>query len=601
MIKPRQIFLLRAKVFVIILVSMKNNYFLRQNHKKATIYLKSSFYCFRRERQLIYVVLVCSILFCISGLVFSLLPQLLGKADSQNPANTELLELCDNVVRYIGFSSGLFLVLQMFVKMLMTRLHLEGVNSIERFDNYVFGIEPNKLITRPQTDAQLENNALRVRRKNEFFQNRYFSSETTEDPATVYEKQKEFFINEYHLMIFAKNKFFNWIWTAFFIGIFAFALIINTEFFSTLLSIFFPSISIISLIVSSMLGYNQSMRFLQNTLTFFESAENDPSVNKRSQLTLRLNQDAIFSYRLSSFNVPSFLVKIYEKSSFKKPDLASAQNNILKATADKKNNGKLETKPEVKTEIKKETKPELKPEKKAQTETRENMQAANELAATSRHIPSFGTNKPPETVDKQKNDGKVETKTEIKSKLKQDTKPELKSEIKPELKPEKTETRGNLQTSNELAVTTLRTPALVTSKLPVVDKRAQTLNQKAPDSAQNRPLKQNTTVSQDAVPKPVNGSKEVLKSNPVLKPAQTAKTEPALKPEPAKFVSKPDTAKKNILQTNTVNPEQSKTAPTSSNQTDTAKNSMKPDATPNPDPAKTTAKPAATTKANSKT
>ena len=300
-------------IIATIMGNMNSDYSSRQNHKKAITYLKSSHYCFRCEKMLMYLIIICSVAFCFLGLFFSILPRLSGRME-----DAEFLAFCETAVRGVGFASGMFLVVKMLVKSITTRLHIEAVNSIERFDNYVYNLPPNRMILRHITEAQFDNNARKIKQGDEAYRNAYFKDGSNGDKVAVYNNQRDFFLNEYNLMLYVKSKFFNWLWLGFILMVFLLAVAANDAFFNTLLNIFFPSISAISLIVESMLTYNQTIRFLQNTLTQFESAEKDPAVSKSSEFVLRLNQDSIFQYRMNSFNIPLFLVNFYEKSMVKK-------------------------------------------------------------------------------------------------------------------------------------------------------------------------------------------------------------------------------------------------------------------------------------------
>ncbi|MCL2061929.1 MAG: S-4TM family putative pore-forming effector [Firmicutes bacterium] len=289
---------------------MKNNtnYYARQNSKKAMAYLKSGLYCDRREKQLLYFVVICSVMLCVSGIVFSMMPLLFFKN------NPNFSRICSAVVEYLGFASGIFLVAQLFIRAISLRLKIEGVNSLERFDNYVYGLDSNRMIMRPMTEAQLENNAAKIKAPDKNYHNTYFSCDTAQDPLVIYNNQREIFVNEYHLMHYVRARFFNIIWFLFPVLLLGFALAANVQFFPTLQQIFFPSIATIALIVSGMIGYNRAMRFLQNTLTQFDAAEKDPKFDKRAVLTLRQHQDALFQYRMLAFSIPMFLIRRYEKS-----------------------------------------------------------------------------------------------------------------------------------------------------------------------------------------------------------------------------------------------------------------------------------------------
>lgn len=278
----------------------------RQNEKRAIILLRASTYCLKKERNIRYYMIAIAILICL----FSIFNKYLDKLFPMIP-NVKVVS--SDLSQAINLVSGCILIANMFLDRLASRVHIEGINLIEMYDNYVFRLPTNKSIMRPISETVIQNYAGKMRRiKDITFKNYYFASpEEANRPNSIYYFQKQQLETEHAVMLNIQPVFL-FLWFSFIVIIIVGAVVINDNFLSSLLNILIPSFSAISMIMSSQYCFSENMRILANSINVIRDAE--PKQGAENKYTARLFQDGLFNQRMRAFMVPDFMVKRAQKN-----------------------------------------------------------------------------------------------------------------------------------------------------------------------------------------------------------------------------------------------------------------------------------------------
>jgi len=305
--------------------------FERQNESQALMYLRASVYCERKERGAKFLAIFFALALCAGGITNSCLPSDMS-IDS----------------RWFLFGTGFVLLLNEFLLFKARRYRAEGASINDMYDDYVYGVMDNKVMTYPMNQIVVENYARKVKNKKNKYNNYYFESRVVaEKRNAIFENQYKFFCGKLKLLIFARS-FMYVIWSIFFVALAvacAVVSIINdAQFLEVLSDIVIPSFSIIFLIVQAWQTMHYDTKYYANAVDRFNKIrkdvqDGDSRINLNGGLYLRLLQDAVFQARSSGNTFPLWLEKWFsitemlnEKKRLKETDGIKNQDFYLLKT-----------------------------------------------------------------------------------------------------------------------------------------------------------------------------------------------------------------------------------------------------------------------------
>lgn len=286
------------------------NPFYRQNDKEALTYLKASYHCMTRERNIKYFVIFTSFFICLCGILNKYIPIMF-----KNFPNILVIQAESST--WINLASGVILLLSMLLSFYTFRMHLEGTCLQERYDCYVFNIDLNQSIMRPISQTIIDIYASKVKRKDEKFLNMYYDSpDDINDDFAHYDNINKQLHSDYRLYMSVQSFFFT-VWIGFGIIVLGIALSFDDKFINTLINILFPSLSAITIIATSWFNFRQQIKHLQNDISVIDNIQNSSDSEKKlaatNSKTLRMLQDGLFNFRVSAFVIPNFLIRLHEK------------------------------------------------------------------------------------------------------------------------------------------------------------------------------------------------------------------------------------------------------------------------------------------------
>ncbi|MDR0462142.1 MAG: hypothetical protein LBG88_02285 [Christensenellaceae bacterium] len=265
--------------------------FERQNDDKAIKYLRASIYCSRKERLQKYIAVMFSGAICL----VSIFNSYLKFSDSQ----------------WLTLGSGAVIIINEFLLYRAKINRTLSASLMDFYDDYIYGLIPNRLLTKPIDPVAIESIAAKVRNRKKC--RNYYGN-----PASVFESQYNTFASSYKMLLFART-FFYTIWLSFFVIILSICATFNDEFLKTLIKILIPSLSMIFLIVRSwqtlwlsLGGHQKCVNILNQTRKEVVAGESD--VRLTDMKYLRSVQDAVFHTRCNNFTVPGFIQKFYKMS-----------------------------------------------------------------------------------------------------------------------------------------------------------------------------------------------------------------------------------------------------------------------------------------------
>lgn len=298
--------------------------FYRQNDKEALTYLKASYYCFKKEREVKYFVIAISFFVCLCGIFNRYLPVMFAYY-------ADIIVIQNILSLYINLLSGAVIILSILLSFYTSVKHLEGVVLQEHYECYIFNFPLNHSLLKPISQSVIKIYASKIKRRDEKFINYYFSSEDDVDNETGMYDNLNIQFHDDHRLYMSVQSFFLTIWIGFCIIIFIIAISFDDKFINTLINILFPSLSAITTIGSSWFAFTRQIKQLNNAIAVIDNIQRTPDKERNflmtDRLTLRMLQDSMFSYRASPFVIPTFLVK-----SFKKQVAKESWDNIRRSS-----------------------------------------------------------------------------------------------------------------------------------------------------------------------------------------------------------------------------------------------------------------------------
>jgi|GEM_PF-3018456 len=296
---------------------MSQNSYNRQADERGVKLLKAYTHCANSELTLIYVCVGFSFLFCVAGIVLSVL-----RMDVDITVNKALADSLDLAKTYLSIISGFYIIVQLFLLFFASEFGKNKVTVLEYYDNYVYDLKPNPMITRKISDPQIDDWADHIRKSDEKFKTYYFKGEA--DEKGIFDNQVRIVHKIYGILNYAMTHFYFLVWSSVLLIILSFAVIIgvqgNVDFAGVILGILIPSLSIIMMIANSFIKYVIQKKA---ALTCINSIKRLKIKNEQTKTGVNSNeirnlQDAIFQQRLSLMNIPNFVNNSFEKAYYKK-------------------------------------------------------------------------------------------------------------------------------------------------------------------------------------------------------------------------------------------------------------------------------------------
>jgi hypothetical protein len=265
--------------------------FEKQNDEKAIKYLRASIYCTRKERLYKYIAVGFSALICLASVLNSYLTFVESK--------------------WLTLGSGAIIIINELVLYRAKINRTMSASLMDFYDDYVYGMMSNRLLTKPIDPVAIESLAEKVRNSKKYRD--YYGT-----PSSVFECQYNNFASSYKALLFARG-FCYTLWIMFFVVILIICATFNDQFLDTLIRILIPSLSMIFLIVRSwqtlwlsLAGHQKCVSFLNQIRK--EVVAGDSDIRLTDMKYLRLVQDAVFHTRTTAFTVPGFIQRIYRIS-----------------------------------------------------------------------------------------------------------------------------------------------------------------------------------------------------------------------------------------------------------------------------------------------
>lgn len=262
---------------------------------------------------------------CLAAIFNRYLPTLLPNLENLEQVQKE-------ISTYLNLISGAVLVAGLPLSFYCNRMSAESTVLRDRYDAYVFNNKENAAILRPISDTYIDLYAKKVGKDNKKFRNYIYGSETAPDENVA---QFEYIAKEvrsdYNMHV-SLQPFFLTIWIGFCLLIVIIAISFNDMFITTLINILIPSLSAITTIGTAWYNYKHQMRKLTNLINCVEriQALPDDEFNKyvANKDKMRELADGLFNYRSSAIVIPSFLIKIYQRSQ-EKAKIASIEKTTV--------------------------------------------------------------------------------------------------------------------------------------------------------------------------------------------------------------------------------------------------------------------------------
>lgn len=305
----------------------------RQNHPQAITLIKASYRCSRAEKLIRYLMIFLSFSTCLAAIFNRYLPTLLPNLENLEQVQKE-------ISTYLNLISGAVLVAGLPLGFYCNRMSAESTVLRDRYDAYVFNNKENTAILRPISDTYIDLYAKKVGKDNKRFRNYIYGNETAPDDSVA---QFEYIANEvrsdYNMHV-SLQPFFLTVWIGFCLLIVVIAISFNDMFITTLINILIPSLSAITTIGTAWYNYKHQMRKLTNLITCVERIKALPpdefSKYVANKDKMRELADGLFTYRSSAIVIPSFLIKIYQRSQEKAKIAATDKSvNTDKSSAEK--------------------------------------------------------------------------------------------------------------------------------------------------------------------------------------------------------------------------------------------------------------------------
>lgn len=302
----------------------------RQNDPENIKLIRASIYCTRMERGLKMLPTLLSIGACVAGI-----------ANHYNGFMDPL---------WFAFIAGLILIIDAIFFTIASRFQQLSASLMDIYDHRVYDIPSNKLMTKPLTQAAIDNFSRRVKDRGKF-KNYYWntSAESTKSYSIFLNQHKQF-TNEYKLLQFSRLYLYT-AWIGFLVGLIVISFILDDTFINTIANIFIPSLGIIMLIVNSFITFEENLSDIRNCLANLDKKreEHNKGVldqNLRSNAFLRTVQDSVYKFRSQNITIPTFVylmfcsyekVKIHEEKKLaKKRGEILTDSDVLKAPQRKK-------------------------------------------------------------------------------------------------------------------------------------------------------------------------------------------------------------------------------------------------------------------------
>lgn len=283
----------------------------RQNHAQAITLIKASYRCSRAEKLIKYLMIFLSFSTCLAAIFNRYLPTLLPNLEN-------LEQIQKEISTYLNLISGAVLVAGLPLGFYCNRMSAESTVLRDRYDAYVFNNKENTAILRPISDTYIDLYAKKVGKDNKRFRNYIYGNEVVPDEGVA---QFEYIAKEVrsdYNMYVSLQPFFLTIWIGFCLLIVVIAISFNDMFITTLINILIPSLSAITTIGTAWFNYKQQMRKLTNLINCVERIKALPPDEFNKYVTnkdkMRELADGLFTYRSSAIVIPSFLIKIYQRS-----------------------------------------------------------------------------------------------------------------------------------------------------------------------------------------------------------------------------------------------------------------------------------------------
>ena len=260
----------------------------RQIDNTATAYLRASIYVGKQEKLFK--------LFAIFLLVgTSILGIFNNYMDFMTPTTIVLV------------SSGALVVSELLF-MRTTTLGQRTATIMDIYESYIYGIAPNKMLTKKISPYIIENYSNKVRPRKRHMKYYFSTPQEASSKYVIFDNQFMQFVVQYKLLLFVRGFFFT-LWSMFFIALIVLSAVYNDMFMYTLINIMIPSIGVVIYIIKSWAGIISDMTNHQITIGTLNKIKRNEDVN--TALFIRSVQDLLYRYRSSSFNVPTSLEKLF--------------------------------------------------------------------------------------------------------------------------------------------------------------------------------------------------------------------------------------------------------------------------------------------------
>jgi hypothetical protein len=309
----------------------------RQNEDKALTILRASVFCWRKERLTKYAAIFFAVAICLAGIT----NQYIGYVNAQ----------------WFILGSGIILVFNEFLLHKASRFRIEASTLADMYDDHVYGLLSNRLITYPMDMVKIERYAGHVRNRRGKYNNHYFKTRYDADARNaIFENQYKYFALRYKLVLFSRG-FMYAIWASFGIAVIACCAALDytkgLKFLDAFTNIIIPSLSVIFLITQSWRALHYDALFFSNSVTRLnkirkEVGTGESSLKLSSTLYLRSVQDAVFESRSGGNTFPAWVEKLFEmhEAHLEKKRIAQKKENshILEPRRKSKKHSKTKSK-----------------------------------------------------------------------------------------------------------------------------------------------------------------------------------------------------------------------------------------------------------------
>jgi len=284
----------------------KNIYQERQLKAPAVKLYKAYIYCLRRELILTYICIAFSALFYGLAVILNIIRIYLNDESSIAGIAT--------VQNVISLLAGLYLIVQIFLLYFAGEFGKNKVSILEFFEQYIYKLKPNILMTRNISDIQVTEWSRKITLNDVAFCKKYYNfNEAVAE--NVFDNQVNTVTKHYGLLNFAFTRFYVYLWIGVGIISLIFAIIVgvNESFIDVLLSILIPSLGLITMVTNGFIKYLVQRKMVFTCLNALTSAEYQDKKITATSFDIRTLQDAIFQQRIVLMNIPFFITTSYEK------------------------------------------------------------------------------------------------------------------------------------------------------------------------------------------------------------------------------------------------------------------------------------------------